>query len=174
MAAYAIAGRRDGHGIDLDLSRMIMCVGVKVCGMTLGAGASGAAIDCGVTMTSGARDAGAIFWRMTESTGVFVHSGDDVAGVAIDAERGAGHRGGMIVCMAAEVSCMTTCTLTTCNGCDKIFARGFSQGRGGGVTLGTGVLVYAHRVVGRVAKRNTGRCICDMAQSAGASGGVIY
>ena len=57
--------------------------------------------------------------------------------------------------------------LASGDGSNKISAGGYGQGRGGGMALGAGVLVNAHRVIGQMAEGDAGRRICDSGQTAG-------
>ena len=70
---------------------MVMGVAGKVGGMAGSAGAASASVHRGIAMAVDAGDAGAVFWGMAEAAGVFMHRGDDVAGVAVDAEGGRSH-----------------------------------------------------------------------------------
>ena len=105
MTAHAIIRYWCGAwdiGIDLDRGGMAMGMAVEVGAMALGAGAALAEVDGGVAMAVDTHPAGAVDWIMAGGARS-VDSGDGVAGMATDAERGCRHRGVMAVGVVVEV-----------------------------------------------------------------------
>lgn len=85
--------------------------------------------------------------------------------MAADAECGGGHRGCMAVTVAVEVKGMTTCAGGPSeDGCDLRAIERIFERRWRGMAVGAAVVVDAHRIIGQMTDRNTGRCIFENTQ----------
>lgn len=88
---------------------MVAGMGVKVCRMAFGAGATVAPVYGRIAMAVGTRDPGAVFAGMAVGAGVVMHGSDRVAGMTGNAEGGGGDRGRMAVGVSSEVAGVATC-----------------------------------------------------------------
>ena len=112
MAAGAIYRGRGGNGIDRHRGGMAVAVAVEVSGMALDAGAAHAAIDPGIAMAVVAKAPAAVSW-IVAGVAAGMDTGDPIAGVAVDAECGRGHRGCMVVDVAVEIGSVTSAARLT-------------------------------------------------------------
>ena len=119
MTMLTVVGRWCDQGVNLDLSSMVVVMGVKVSGMTLGTGAAGTAVDSCITIAVGAGYACACCIRVTEVAGVVVGVDDLVSTVmAVDTKGGGCDCSSVIVAMQGgeEGRTMTNKTLRVrCN-----------------------------------------------------------
>jgi len=88
---------------------MVMGVPIEIGAMALAAGSSLTAINRGVTTSINPNTAVAIGWIMARGTGS-VYCRDAISGVAVDAERGWGHRSGVVMSVSTKVGSMASAT----------------------------------------------------------------
>ena len=167
MAADAIGRGRGGGGIGLDRGGVTMGVAVEVGAVALDATAALAAVDRGVTIAVDPKPAVAV-GRVMAGGARGVDGGDDVAGVAANAEGGGGHRGAVVMAVVVEVEGVAAGAGGTpedggdLRPMDRVF-----QGWGCGVAIGAAVVVDHHRIIGRVTDGHAGRGVEGDAESCG-------
>lgn len=129
--------------------------------MTLSACASCAAIDRGVTVAIDANAASAVCWIMAATAGA-MNRGDNVAGVAADAEAGGSDSEGMAMIVAVEIKRVTASACRTADdGRDMRSVRHILESWRRGVTVGTATFVNCHRAVGWMAYCHACWCVFD-------------
>jgi len=110
VATDTVDRGRGGGGVFLHLTAVVMVVAVEITGMAIDAGAAIAVIVCGIAVAVHANDPLAVDAGMTEETGSMVHRGNRIGGVAlVDAERGDGDGGGVVMAMAGVVGRQDFC-----------------------------------------------------------------
>ena len=171
MAADTVARGRGRGCILFDLSAVVVGVAGKVGRVAGSAGAAIAGVHSGIAVAVGSSNPRPVFGGMAVCAGIFVHRTDDISGMAVDAERRVGHRGGMVVGVVAKISSVAASAGTPCDGGDVIFVYRIRQRRGCCVAVSTGVFMHSHRIVSRMAGRDAGWGVGDMAQAAS---GVIH
>lgn len=110
-----------GNRVDRNRGAMGMVMGFEVTGMALNAAAARIVIDPGIAVR--ARPEGAVGRIVAGVTVALMDPVDPVSDVAVDAERGLGHRGRMVVEVAVEILAVTNDAGATDNSCDLWAAR---------------------------------------------------
>lgn len=159
MAAHTISRLWSDRAIDRHRGSMVMAMAAEVGNMTLGAGTAGSSIDGRITMAVDPNPAATVDWIMARVTGG-MHCGDDVAGMAVDTERGCRHGCRMVVGVVVEiegVAAGAACTPQDGSDCGPLGR--VLQCRRRGVAIAATTVVDCHRIIGRVAESHTGRGI---------------